>query len=436
MAAPPRLSDTAALTRRWQWVLKKFISQLWVKASFYAVLAVGSAFLALIVKPYLPPDIGAKIGADSVDSILTIIASSMLAVTTFSLGVVVSAFNGAASQVTPRAAQLLMDDTSAQTALATFLGAFLYSLVGIIALKTGIYGDSGRLVLFVVTVAVVMVIFATFIRWIEILRQFGRMGDTISRIEKVATLSLDARVQSPFLGGNPLRGDLPERVIPLLSGETGYVQHIDIKKLSQLAEENDLEIYVESLPGTFVHQASSLAYFTGSDDSPELMEKIAVAWSIGVSRDFEQDPRFGLIVLAEVASRALSPAVNDPGTAIDVIGRGVRILSRWTELEKVDVSYPRLWVAGLNLEDFFNDIFRPIARDGASLIEVQIRIQKALLSLAQVDQKTFLGAARRHSREALERVGKSRLIKSEIEEITRVAGEMEELEKKGTPSRI
>ena len=260
MSASPRLSDTAAVTRKWQWVLKKIVSKIWVKASFYAVLGIASAFLALIVKPYLPADIGAKMGTDSVEAILSIIASSMLAVTIFSLGIVVSAFTGAASQITPRAAQLLMDDTSSQTTLATFLGAFLYSLVGIIALKAGIYGDSGRLVLFVVTVAVVIVIFITFIRWIEILSRFGRMGDTLSRIESAATAALDARILSPFLGGNPFRGNLPDGAHSLRTSRIGYVQHIDIQKLSHIAEEQEVDLTLEALPGSFVHRASSLAF--------------------------------------------------------------------------------------------------------------------------------------------------------------------------------
>ncbi len=440
MSASPRLSDTAAVTRKWQWVLKKIVSKIWVKASFYAVLGIASAFLALIEKPYLPADIGAKMGTDSVEAILSIIASSMLAVTIFSLGIVVSAFTGAASQITPRAAQLLMDDTSSQTTLATFLGAFLYSLVGIIALKAGIYGDSGRLVLFVVTVAVVIVIFITFIRWIEILSRFGRMGDTLSRIESAATAALDARILSPFLGGNPFRGNLPDGAHSLRTSRIGYVQHIDIQKLSHIAEEQEVDLTLEALPGSFVHRASSLAFVfagkNGASLSPELEERITSAWSIGEARDFEQDPRFGLIVLAEVASRALSPAVNDPGTAIDILGRGVRILSRWTDHEPVDVLYPRLSVAALQLDDFFDDLFRPIARDGAKLVEVQIRLQKALLALAQVDQKTFLIAALRHSREALLRAEKSLSLEWEVEELARVAAEIDSLERNGRPPEI
>ena len=47
--------------------------------------------------------------------------------------------------------------------------------------------------------------------------------------------------------------------------------------------------------------------------SAEDAEAIAATFVIGGSRVFDQDPRFGLLVLSEIASRALSPAVNDPG---------------------------------------------------------------------------------------------------------------------------
>jgi uncharacterized membrane protein len=118
----------------------------------------------------------------------------------------------------------------------------------------------------------------------------------------------------------------------------------------------------------------------------EADDAIRCAFTLGNDRSFEQDPRFGLSVLAEIASRALSPAVNDPGTAIDVLGRAVRILSDFSEQNVAEMQsapiYPRVRVPGLDLNDLFDDIFAPIARDGASLIEVQMRLHKGLRLLA------------------------------------------------------
>jgi uncharacterized membrane protein len=54
------------------------------------------------------------------------------------------------------------------------------------------------------------------------------------------------------------------------------------------------------------------------------------AFVIGNMRYFHEDPRFGLITLSEIASRVLS-AVNDPGTAIQIISSHVRLFSLWAE---------------------------------------------------------------------------------------------------------
>ena len=89
------------------------------------------------------------------------------------------------------------------------------------------------------------------------------------------------------------------------------------------------------------------------------------------------------MVLGEIASRALSPAVNDPGTAIDVIGTAVRLLTQWRRLaEREDDGGGRRPTAGAGrLCDVLEDVFRPIATDGASSFSVALRLQKAFGAL-------------------------------------------------------
>ena len=120
------------------WVLRGLQRRLWFRATLFSVAGVATALLALLLRDHIPASLPAKVGADAVDKILPIIASSMLAVTTFSLSTMVTAYNAAASSVTPRAYPLLLEDSTTQNALAHFLGSFLFSLVGIIALRTGV----------------------------------------------------------------------------------------------------------------------------------------------------------------------------------------------------------------------------------------------------------------------------------------------------------
>ncbi|MFO7705501.1 MAG: DUF2254 domain-containing protein [Halopseudomonas sp.] len=391
---------------KWQWLLEQLTRMLWVRASLFAVLAVFAALLAAVAEQVMPKDLPVSIGADSVETILNILASSMLTVTTFSLTVMVSAYAAATTSVTPRAIRLLMQDTTTQNVLATFLGSFLFSLVGIIALSTEIYGERGRIVLFAFTLLVILMIVITMLRWIDHLSHFGRVGDTTERVEEAALKALQGRIDNPCIGAHPwLDGQLPKGLLPLYADSIGYVQHVDVEELSECAQEYGLQVYVTSLPGSFVHQARPLAWVTAGAEKTQL-EALRGTFSVAKERSFDQDPRFGLAVLAEIASRALSPSVNDPGTAIDVIGRAVRILSCWPADQQIqpskEVCCPSVWIPALGLEDLFDDIFTPIARDGAALIEVQVRLQKAFQALGERGG-AFRAVAERHAQQAFRR---------------------------------
>jgi len=330
----------------------------------------------------------------------------MLAATTFSLNIMVSAYGSATTNVTPRATPLLVEDTTTQNVLATFIGSFLFSLVGIIALSTGLYGNNGRVVLFAVTIAVIVLIVYTLLRWIDHLARLGRVGETSDRVEAAAVAALEERLKHPYLGGSPLPdAEFLANGCAVHSNAIGYVQHIDMQALSELSQDLAVSMALRVLPGSFVDKHTILMHVDKSDDMD--LESLRAAFTIGVRRSFDQDPRFGISVLSEIASRALSPAVNDPGTAIDVIGKGVRILSLWDrrmELEEeVLPGCGHIFVPGLSLSDLFDDFFGPMSRDGACMVEVGIRMQKSLASLARNRDAAFAPEAVRHSALALKR---------------------------------
>jgi uncharacterized membrane protein len=381
---------------RWHFELIEFSRKLWVRATFFSVLAVVSAILSAFLAPYLPEGIEARIGAGAVDSILNIIASSMLVVTTFSLSTMVAAYAASTNTVTPRATSLLMTDTTTQNALATFLGSFLFSLVGIIALAMGLYGDEGRVVLFVFTLLVVLLIVATLLRWIDYLSRLGRVNETTRTVEEAARKAMEERRDRPHLGATPLAdiAAIPATARDIAGSEIGYVRHVDMERLCELAEEAEADIFIVALPGAFVHPARPLVRVTGEGIDAEAVRE---AFTVGDERSFAQDPLFGLAVMAEIASRALSPALNDPGTAIDVLGRSVRLIAIWSEEpeEPPQVLYPRVHAPGIPVADCLDHVFNPIGRDGAAMAEVQIRIMKSLRALAEIDPERFGPAVRR-----------------------------------------
>jgi uncharacterized membrane protein len=390
---------------RWIWRLRDASRQLWFTVAVYSIVGIVTALSALVLDPLIPTDVSSKIGADAVDRILGILASSMLAVTTFSIATMVQAFASAGSVATPRATQLLVEDRTAQRALATFIGTFVFSLVSIIALSTGAYGPSGRLVLFFVTLCVIALIIVTLLRWIDRLSKLGRVGETVDQVERATTAAIRARRKRPYLGGHPAV-EVPAKVYPVFASKVGYVDRIDMGTLGSIAEDSKCEVHVHLLPGGFATPDRAVASLSKAPDD-ETGKRVGRAFNVGGARSFDQDPRFGLIVLAEVASRALSPAVNDPGTAIDVIGTAVRVLHEWSlpdeNGEGDEVEFPGVFVPPLTAQELVQDVFTPVGRDGAGLVEVCIRLQKALRAIAAMPSPGLRAAATRQAQEALER---------------------------------
>ena len=140
---------------------------------------------------------------ETLDDLLTVIASSMLAVTTFSLSIMVGAFGAAAGSATPRATPLLMADDGTRTAIAAFLSAFIYAVVAKIALGIGYYGTNGRFILFLGTLAVLAWLLVTLVRWVRTLSSLGSMTNTLRKVEDVAFDTLADYWRRPFLGAAP-----------------------------------------------------------------------------------------------------------------------------------------------------------------------------------------------------------------------------------------
>jgi uncharacterized membrane protein len=412
---------------RWRWLWGRLTETLWVRATLFALAGVATALLGLLAETFVPEEIEDLISADAVGTLLNVLASGMLAVTTFTLGVMISAYSAATSNVTPRATRLLRRDSTSQNVLSTFIGSFLFSLVGIITLTIEGYGERGRVVLFVATIAVIGLVVVAILRWIEHVNGLGRVGETTSLVEKVTFRALEARRKAPYLGGRPLLDatrQVPPGAVRIHPERVGYVQHIDVGALQAWAERHEAQIQLAMLPGALVHPSAPIGWVTagGDVDIEAREEALRGAITIDEERTYEQDPRFGLVVLSEIASRALSPGINDPGTAIDVIGRQLRLLTAWaslgeTEAEETEIRCPRIAVPPLSDDDMFEDAFTAIARDGAGLAEVHIRLQKALGVLSGLGDARFRLAARRQSRDALARAEAALSFAPDIERV-------------------
>ncbi|MEH6758966.1 MAG: DUF2254 domain-containing protein [Parasphingorhabdus sp.] len=394
---------------------KKFIFRLperiWFRALLFCLAAIVAVVAARWIGPLIPYNYDLELASGSVGDLLTILASSMLAVIAFSVSIMIAAYSSATNTATPRTITLMLADDRSQNALSTFLGTFLFSIVGIIGLSANFYGDKGRVLLFFATIAVIIIITGTLISWIQQLSTFGRMRDLIERVEKAASKALKWHGENPYLGAEPAVAVPEDAVAVSCETASGLVTTIDMAALQEAADKHDVTVHLAVYPGQLIYPARELLYLEGGEPLEIDPQPFRDTILIERDRSFEQDPRFGLVVLSEIASRALSPAVNDPGTAIAVINSGLRCFEAFAEtraeLSDPDVRYSRLHCAEIELTSLFDDFFTKIARDGRGNIEVQQRIQLVLLALKSSWPEIFSDTADDTSRDALVRAESS-----------------------------
>ncbi|WP_417883867.1 DUF2254 domain-containing protein [Vibrio rumoiensis] len=380
--------------------------KLWVKPLWMCCCSILAVFVAKFADHYEADLFVPPISTDSIVALLEIMSSSMLMIATFSVGSMVAAYASASTSATPRAFSVVVSDDVSKNALSRFIGSFIFSIVALTAIKNDVFQIAGLFVLFILTSLVFALVILTFIRWVDRLARLGRIGNTVDRVEHVVMQSLIRLRNRPNRSGAPCvdvgQGEA------VVATSVGYIQHIDISRLHHWAEGNDAVVVLAVLPGEFVAPGTVIANVISEKSEQEFDYKsVLAAYQIGADRFFDDDPRFGLIVLSEIAGKALSPAVNDPGSAIKVIGSLVRLFVCWSEPvpeeDEQQSYYDRVQVPEVSVEGMFDDAFTVIARDGAGCIEVVTHLQKALTALCMVGDEKMKAAAKRHAELSLKR---------------------------------
>ena len=422
---------------RLRFLLYSVKEKLWVKPLGFCLLSIFAVFVAKVADGTSLAEHIPEIKPESVETLLSIMASSMMVIATFSAGTMVNAYASASQSSTPRSLSLIISDDVSQNALSVFIGAFIYSAVALTAMTQAFFDEAGLFILFCLTCLAFSIVILTFIRWVDSVARLGRVGSTLLKVEHATTRAIKNRIDMPCLGAVPQEQIKEQGTYAIYTKQVGYIQLIDIAKLQHWADKNDGFINVAMLPGEFVSPERAIAYSNKKVVSDEIVD----AFTIGEARSFEADPRFGFIVLAEIASRALSPSVNDHGTAINTISSITRLMLLWhkpkseTETENSqsdsaqheEFKYDRISLPALNVNDLFDDAYTSIARDGAANIEVAIRIQKSLKTIKACFkdggtsiERDFVEAASKLAKQSYERAKLALDYEVDIKRIERV----------------
>ena len=285
-------------------------------------------------------------GADGARGVLFAIAGTTLSVlgVIFSLTIVVLQI--ASAQFTPRVMRNLTGDRGTQVVLGVFLGTFTYALLVLRAIRSPGENGGGAGFVPVTAVAVAIVLALVSIGFmIYTINHVARSVQVAVIIKRVTHDTLDL-LDEPLAGESDDRGDpaLAGSALPEEPGETiasdgdGYLEAIDAGALLAAAEMRGLVVRTEALVGSFLLAGAPLAtvWSQGTLDA-DLAKRLRSAFVLGPERTRQQDVELGIRQLADIAVRALSPAINDPTTATLCIDRLGQLLVRAATRDETEV---------------------------------------------------------------------------------------------------
>lgn len=273
-------------------------------------------------------------GAEGARSILSTIAGSMITVAGVVFSIVIVALTLASSQFGPRLLRNFVRDTGNQITLGIFIATFLYC---ILVLRTIRVKDEGNFIPYIsITCGLALAIasIGVLIYFIHHVSVAIQAENVIARVGQELAVSIDRHFPEKAAHESDLASALEQSFETVTAEKSGYLQTLDRSDLIQLAQTFRVTCVVKKLPGDFVFAGDTLVEVYRLFDEPlsaKFLKKTRSFFTLGAQRTESQDVRYGARQLSEIASRALSPGINDPYTAMGCIDWAAEALSRVAE---------------------------------------------------------------------------------------------------------
>lgn len=379
------MSKILKIIKRQIYILK---SKLWFNPFAYCILAILAIYICYLIQQLNINFYSERINIDTVNALLSIITKSMLAVIVFTVGAIVTAYNSASSSGTPRILAILFRDRASNKATSSFIGAFIYGVIATIAIKSGVFDKTGVFLIFILTIFVFAWVIFTFIVWIDSIAKLGQVRTLLTKTEDQALITVEKYIKNRYQGCNKLIEDkIPEKSIPILASDYGFLNDISFESLNEFCKNSDAKIYIVKYKGEHLASSEVVAYIKCSETlTKDKLAKLSSNFIITNEKSFNEDPIFGIETLSEIAAKALSPATNDPTTAInviDTINRCLNCLFDSNTVNEQQIIYENLYTKDITIDRFIRSGFEYIRIYGSSNLLVAKRIQKSLLHICK-----------------------------------------------------
>jgi len=324
-------------------------------------------------------------------AILGDIATSTMTVVSIVFAILLMTLTLASMQFSPRILISFARDRVTQWTLGIFLGTFLYCMLALPATHTlphpfaPVVTVIGAIVLAIACVGLLLF-------FIHHISHAISVNHIVDRIASETEAAIDEVMPRPRRQIHLETRDAAESSswnAPLLSSDSGYIRFVDLKQLLSLATSFHVKVRLVRRIGQFVPAGTPLLMVNKAERlSSGAAAAFRAAFDFGPTRTLQQDIEFGVLQIVDIALKAISPAVNDPTTAIGCVDQLSRILIRFASRE---VPEPRLYDLGgaarvslewIDFEGLLDSAFEQIRMYARGDVAVSLRLLRALGDLA------------------------------------------------------
>ena len=319
--------------------------------------------------------------------ILSDIATSTMTVVSIVFAILLMTLTLASMQFSPRIIVSFTRDRVTQWTLGIFLGTFLYCMAALPAAHA-LPAPFAPVVTLMVAIVLVIICVALLLFFIHHISRAISVNHIVDRIATETEAVVDDVMPESRRDVHLETSDSTKPTIwetTLTNDVSGYIRFVDQKQLLSLATSHHVKVRVIRRVGQFVPAGTPLVMVNKADRlTPSLASAIRAAFDFGPTRTLQQDVEFGVLQIVDIALKAISPAVNDPTTAVGCVDQLSRLLIRVASRETPDLSlYDLRSVARVNIqwidfEHLLDSAFEQIRIYSKGDIAVSLRLLRAL----------------------------------------------------------
>lgn len=337
--------------------------------------------------------------ADSARSILSTISGAMIGVAGTVFSITLVALTLASSQFGSRLIKNFMYVRLNQVVLGSYIATYIYCLLVLNTIKTNdsfTYIPSLSILIALLTAVINIILLIVFIHKIAVSIQAENVitdiSEAISKNVKVLFPEKmgEASDEEQTLDLEELKKKYEEE-LSVIAPKGGYVQYIDSEVLIELVQKNDALLVLHYRPGDYWVEGQLIGKLYAHEPlEDDAMERIQQQFLVGKKRTSQQDMEFSIHQMVEIASRALSPGVNDPYTAIACIDNLTATMAHLSQVKFPskyrydDEDQHRVVADTLDFEGMLDASFNQIRQFSEGSTAVIIRLMEAMITIHEM----------------------------------------------------